>query len=159
MTIKSVTSIHISTNNFGTKKLNATSNTSPGWGWGQVTGWGQCFVFLWHCHFGDMKTACPLKPSPVTIRGSLTKQLRKKTEGNQLSQVHLESISVLRPLYRTICVSQHPQLRTGGFCRSEVLLPACPCWWQLVHLNKTLEFSSSVLPAPSLYQGHLENNH
>jgi len=23
-------------------------------------------------------------------------------------------------------VSQHPQLRTGGFCWSKVLLPACP---------------------------------
>jgi len=27
--------------------------------------------------------------------------------------------------------SQHPQLRTGGFCWSKVLLPACPCWRQL----------------------------
>jgi len=22
-------------------------------------------------------------------------------------------------------------LRTGGFCWSKVLLPTCPCWWQL----------------------------
>ena len=26
-----------------------------------------------------------------------------------------------------------PPLRTGGFCWSEGLLPACPCWQQLVH--------------------------
>jgi len=33
----------------------------------------------------------------------------------------------------TTCVSWHPQLRTGGFCWSKVLLSACPCWWQLAH--------------------------
>ena len=38
-----------------------------------------------------------------------------------------------QPLYRSTCVSYHPQLRTGGFCRSKILLPACPCWWQLLH--------------------------
>jgi len=36
------------------------------------------------------------------------------------------------PLYIT-CVSQHPQLRTRGFCWSKVLLPTCPCWQQLSH--------------------------
>jgi len=25
------------------------------------------------------------------------------------------------------------QDRTIGFCWSKVLLPVCPCWWQLVH--------------------------
>jgi len=29
------------------------------------------------------------------------------------------------PLCSTTCV------RTGGFCWSKVLLPTCPCWWQL----------------------------
>jgi len=37
------------------------------------------------------------------------------------------------PLYRTTCISRHSQLRTGGFCWSKVLLPACRCWWQLAH--------------------------
>ena len=32
---------------------------------------------------------------------------------------------VLQPLYRSTCVSQHLQLRTGVWCK--VLLPACPC--------------------------------
>ena len=31
---------------------------------------------------------------------------------------------VLRPLYRTTCISWHLQLRTGGFCWCKVLLPA-----------------------------------
>jgi len=26
-----------------------------------------------------------------------------------------------------------PQLKTGWFCGSKVLLPMCLCWWQLVH--------------------------
>ena len=61
--------------------------------------------------------------------------------------------TVLRPLYRTTCIGRHRQLRTGGFCWSKVLLPACPCWWQLAHSywEKTLEFSSMEAPASSLY--------
>jgi len=42
---------------------------------------------------------------------------------------------ILWPLYRKTCVSRHPQLRTGGFCWSKVLLTICSCWQQLVHLN------------------------
>ena len=41
--------------------------------------------------------------------------------------------SVTWPLYRTTCISHHPQLRTRGFCWSKDLLPACPCWLQPVH--------------------------
>jgi len=38
------------------------------------------------------------------------------------------STAVLQQLQRTTCVSQHPQtLKTGGFCWSKDLLPACPC--------------------------------
>ena len=36
-------------------------------------------------------------------------------------------------VYRSTCVSQHLQLRTGGFCWCEVLLPACRCWQQPAH--------------------------
>jgi len=32
-------------------------------------------------------------------------------------------------------VSQHLQLRTGGFFWRKVLLPACPCWQQPAHLD------------------------
>ena len=35
-----------------------------------------------------------------------------------------------RPLYIPACVRRHLQLRTGGFCRCNALLPARPCWWQ-----------------------------
>jgi len=45
------------------------------------------------------------------------------------------TITILRPLYSSTCVSRHLQLRTGGFCRCKVLLPTCPCWRQPVHFN------------------------
>jgi len=35
--------------------------------------------------------------------------------------------------YRSTCTSQQLQLRTGGFCWCEVLLPACPFWWHPAH--------------------------
>ena len=41
--------------------------------------------------------------------------------------------TVLLPLYRPTCVSRHVQLRTEGFCRCNVLLPACPCWRRPEH--------------------------
>jgi len=40
--------------------------------------------------------------------------------------------TVLQPVYRSACISQHLQLRTGGFCWCKVLLPSCPCCWQPV---------------------------
>jgi len=46
---------------------------------------------------------------------------------------HNQTTTIFWPLYRTTCISQHPQLRTGGFCWSKILLPVCPCWRQLVH--------------------------
>ena len=39
---------------------------------------------------------------------------------------HITHTTVVRPLYRTTCVSRHPQLRTAGFCWSKVLLAVCP---------------------------------
>jgi len=44
--------------------------------------------------------------------------------------------TILQLLYRTTCVSRHPYLRTGGFCWSTVLLPACSCWQQVVHSDE-----------------------
>ena len=35
--------------------------------------------------------------------------------------------TILRPLYRSTCISRHLQLRTGGYCWCKVLLPGCPC--------------------------------
>ena len=46
----------------------------------------------------------------------------------------------LQPLYRSTSVSQHLQLRTGGFSWCKVLLPACN---QRIRIReKTLEFST-----------------
>jgi len=33
------------------------------------------------------------------------------------------------------CVSRHPQLRTGQFYWSKVILPACPCWRPLAYVS------------------------
>ena len=57
--------------------------------------------------------------------------------------------TVLQPLYRTTCISWHTPLKTGGFCCSKVLLPACPADdnVQIQIRDKTFEFSSTVLPA------------
>ena len=43
--------------------------------------------------------------------------------------------AILWPLFRSVCVSRHPQWRTRGFCWSCVLLPTCHCWWHLGHLD------------------------
>jgi len=48
-------------------------------------------------------------------------------------QTTTSTTTVIRPLYRLTCVSQHLELKTGGFCWCKVLLPACPCWWQPAH--------------------------
>jgi len=48
---------------------------------------------------------------------------------------------VLRPLYRSTCVSRQLQLTTRGFCWCKVSLPTCPRIRE-----KMLEFSSTVSP-------------
>ena len=48
----------------------------------------------------------------------------------------LFTTTVLRPLYRTTCVSRNLQLRTGGFCWSKVLMPTRPCCQQLLQSVK-----------------------
>jgi len=71
------------------------------------------------------------------------------------------TIAILRPLYRTTCISWHPQLRTGGFCWSKVLLPhALDDGNKHIHIReKTLEFSSVVLPVLSPYHPDLYYNY
>jgi len=53
--------------------------------------------------------------------------------GQCINTATTTTTTILQPLYRKTCINRHLQLRTGGFCWSKVLLPACPCWWQLVH--------------------------
>jgi len=77
-----------------------------------------------------------LDPPPSHHNGRLNYSLKTTTT------------TILWPLCRTIWLSWNPQLRTEA-----LLLPACPCWWQIVHRirEKMLEFSSAVLPAQSPY--------
>jgi len=53
-------------------------------------------------------------------------------------------------ILRSICISRHVWLRTGGLCWSRVLLPQFPCWWHVAHLdygeNSYVEFSPPSLP-------------
>jgi len=48
----------------------------------------------------------------------------------------------------TTCVSIHPQSRTGQLCWSKVLLPACPCWWHLVHFRVLLSRVTYMVSVP-----------
>jgi len=34
-----------------------------------------------------------------------------------------------------MAITQYARQPARGFCWSKVLLPTCPCWWQLVHLD------------------------
>ena len=43
----------------------------------------------------------------------------------------ITTTTILRPLYRSTCVSLHLQFRTGGFCWCKALLPTCLCWQQI----------------------------
>jgi len=43
----------------------------------------------------------------------------------------MQNTTILWQSWRTTCVSRQPQLRTGGFCWSKVVLPVCPGWWHL----------------------------
>jgi len=63
------------------------------------------------------------------------------------------TVVLLRPLYRTTCISRHLQLRTGGFCWSTFAagMPLLTATSALRLGGKMLEFSSVVLHAPSPY--------
>jgi len=57
---------------------------------------------------------------------------------------------------KSVCyaVSQYSLLKTGGFCWNKALLPACPCWWQLVHLSYG-EDARILLNGVTCYLHHL----
>ena len=61
--------------------------------------------------------------------------------------IHATTATTLWPLYRSVCVSRHLQLRTGGFCWCKVLLPAYPCYQHPAHSvgEKTMKFCSALL--------------
>ena len=90
----------------------------------------------WCCH------ACYLhipdssrKSSQRNSEMSVTMVSESNTEDNIISwDTTATTSTVLRPVYRSTCVSRmHLQLRTGVFCWCKVLLPTCPCWRQPAH--------------------------
>ena len=58
---------------------------------------------------------------------SENRQFKNNSKTVLLHQTTTTTTTVVRPLYRSTCVSRHLQLRTGAFCCCTVLLPACPC--------------------------------
>ena len=90
------------------------------------------------------------KPHSAQLRLN-TATLNKQNTSNIIN-------AILRPLYRPICVSWHPQLTTEGFCGSKVLLPICPRSEHIRIKEKTLEFSLTVLAALSPYLTVSYNN-
>ena len=56
--------------------------------------------------------------------------------------------TILQPLYRTTCISQHLQLRTGRFCWSKVLMPMCCCWRQVANLDQQCYLRTVRHPSP-----------
>jgi len=71
----------------------------------------------------------------------LTWQYGVKVAGEKdlvcLERLHTSGMTTLqKPFhghYTVTCANQHPQLRTGGYCWSKVLLPTHPSWWQVAH--------------------------
>ena len=61
--------------------------------------------------------------------------------------IHATTTTTLWPLYRSVCVSRHLQLWTGGFCWCKVLLPPYPCCQHPAHSvgEKTMKFCSALL--------------
>jgi len=59
------------------------------------------------------------------------------------------TITILQPLYRSTCTSQHLKLRSGGFCQCKVLLPGQHALadgnQDIWIMEKMLEFSSIVI--------------
>jgi len=76
--------------------------------------WSEVQTCIWpswcHCHSLSLASVVPAHPGSPGQRA--------------IKRVYV---------YRSTCVSQHLQLRTGGFCWCKVLLPACPCWWQVIY--------------------------
>jgi len=94
----------------------------------------------------DLRRDIVLSPTPLISAARKWRYLnhcnyiKHAVDGAQNFQRHSVSTNiitttttVLRLLYRKTCIRRHPQLRTGGFRWSKVLLPTCPCWQQLVY--------------------------
>ena len=70
--------------------------------------------------------------TPVVLKVRIAATYDTKNEPSKFGFLSdNNTTTVLLPLYRSNCVSQHSQLRTGGLCWSKVLLPVCLYCWQL----------------------------
>jgi len=114
-----------------------------------------------HCHAaaGDLLAA----EVPLCHRRSLMDLMRWRQLALEIVSHALVSDSVitsitntstvLRPLYRTTCINRHPQLRSGRFVRAKFhcLHALADGNYRIRIRENTQKFSSTVLPAPSLY--------
>jgi len=55
--------------------------------------------------------------------------------GGNLNQTHRNNNNHFTTIVQVKMYKMASQLRTRGFCWSKRLLPACPCWQQLAHLD------------------------
>jgi len=100
---------------------------------------------LWHCWLGSRKGIRPVKNMGDGRGGHWLVWMEWRPAGWSVCLPLLIFLCTIKPevlfrhwltmvvVYRTTCVSGHPQLRTGRFCCSKVWLPTCPCWRQLAH--------------------------
>ena len=92
---------------------------------------------FWNCCLSNRK-ACLQNPAAILLKGYIftgPAQLGKhwkrcpsnkncvyvkyySSSNSNTTEIQLTCTSILRPLHRSIGVSQHPQLRTEGFCYS-----------------------------------------
>ena len=77
---------------------------------------------------------------------SENRQFKNNSKTVLLHQTTTTTTTVLRPLYRSTCVSRHIQLRTGAFCWCTVLLPACPCWYLAYFTKHTHTRLTALFP-------------
>jgi len=121
-------------------KAKPTGTTEAGY---LQTGWPSCSS-KWLCQTKEWNWKHCLQPGNTAHWPHVSLVHPLLTEGrplplHQLSNTGTTTISILRPLYRTTCISRHPQLTSGGLrlsSWSKVLLLACPCRWQLAHSDQ-----------------------
>ena len=83
-----------------------------------------CWWLIWQ---GSSSSVADSYAAVLARRAAAEEERRNRAEQRRLARsaclrtwTYL-SITVLRPLYRSTCISRHLQLRTGGFCWCKVL--------------------------------------
>jgi len=80
-----------------------------------------------------LSPAFSLQRLPASLSCYLLLQARRHTALS--TQQQQPPTTILRPYYRSTCVSWHLQVKIGGFCWCKVRMPACPCRRQPAHLD------------------------